>query len=223
MKRFVKNPSAVEQHPPLARLDVGGVVVPLLHLLEGLLLREGEAVLLEARLAQHLHEDPERLVEVVGEAVEAGGAGDGPDPGRDLGGEEVELLVELLGGQALRPAPAHLRADEAGEALLAGGLEPAPDAHRERDVHEGKRPVLGDVDDHAVLQARRGSPSPPVAGTRSAGRRACRDGRGWPGRRRAPPAGGQREAGQQSRLRVMAVLTSSRPRGPRGAPRPSSG
>ena len=87
---------AVEQHVPLRALDVLGVVVALLHLLERLLLGQGQAVLLEARLAQHLHEELERLVEVVGEAVEAGRARGGPDAGRDLGGQEVEPLVELL-------------------------------------------------------------------------------------------------------------------------------
>ena len=78
-------------------------------LLEGLLLGEGQAVLLEAGLLQHLHEEGERLVEVVAQAVEAGCARGVADAGAHLGGQEVEPLVELLGGEALRAPAADLR------------------------------------------------------------------------------------------------------------------
>ena len=91
------------------------------------------------------------------------------------------------------------RAGEGREAFLARGLEPAPGAHGEGDADEGQRPVLGDEDDHAVLEdhavvlGRRRGEGDGLEGQGFGPRRDLLGGRRARGRRRGRRGGGDLE------------------------------
>ncbi len=101
-------------------------------------------------LLQHGHEQLQTAVEVLGEQVEVDRAGGVADRRGELRGQEVQLLVERLGVQLAGAAAAPHRARQAGDTLLAGGLEipTAPELHL--DAHQRQHAVLGQVDRHAV-------------------------------------------------------------------------
>ena len=113
------------EEAPLALLDVGGVVVAGLHVGEELVLAELQLVVLEAGLGERLAQDREPLVEVLGEEVEGDGAAVDAVARVELGGEEGEPLLELLGRLRLRPAAGEEVAGQLGEPFLPGGAQVA--------------------------------------------------------------------------------------------------
>ena len=97
------------------------LVVPLLHVGEELVLAELELVVLEAGLGEDLAQDREPLVEVLREEVERRRCrGRRRSAAVELGGEEGEALLEVLGLAVLRSAAREEVAGQLGEPFLAG-------------------------------------------------------------------------------------------------------
>ena len=124
--------------------DVVGVVVALLHPLDQLVLVELELVLREGGGLDHVHVEGEGLVEVAVERVHR--------PRGDRRGEELDLLVELLGRHLGGPAATHHRGGRVRQTPLAVGLEVL--GVLEREVHRCQRELLRrhHVHRHAVRQ-----------------------------------------------------------------------
>ncbi len=140
----------VDQAVPLACLDRLGLVVAPLHVREHVLLGLGQAGLVEARLAQHVHHQGQAAVEVLGKQVEADAARNAAHRGRKRGGQEVEFLVEGLGVERPRPAGPPHGAHQLGQAFFAGRFEIPAAAEEHLHRHEGEHAVGGDVDRNAV-------------------------------------------------------------------------
>ena len=104
------------------------------------------------RCGEDVHEDRHRLLEVLGEHVEARRSGDVADVGAEVGGEEIELLVELLGGALAGATGPPGGSGDTGQTLLAGGHEVAPAVEVDGDVDERKLLVLFGVDRGAILE-----------------------------------------------------------------------
>ena len=143
---------AVDQAVPLPGLDIGGVVVALLHSLQHVVLGLGEPVLLEAGLGEDIHEDGHGRVEVLGQHVQAHRAGDVTDTGVEVCSEETELLVQFLSGPFTGATGAPGVTGDGGQTGLAVGLEIASAPEIDRDADQRELTVLFCVNRRAVSQ-----------------------------------------------------------------------
>ena len=133
---------AAEEALEFALLDGRCVVVAALHLLQRLALGQLEPALVEARIAQHIDEQGEARVDVLGEAIERRLAGDVADSGIDRRRQERDFIVKNVGALGFGSAGPHLRAGQLRQADLLCGLEIIAGANQHRDGDEWKVMVL---------------------------------------------------------------------------------
>ncbi len=124
------------------------IVVALLHALEHVLALELDALLVEARLFQHREEEIEALVEGRRRAVEVRDRLEVATAAAEVGGEEVQFLVERGSVELARAAAAQHAPRQAGDARLHARHEGAA-ADADFHVDEREAVVLGDDDTDA--------------------------------------------------------------------------
>ena len=113
---------AIDQPGDLARGDAADVVVPAGDAGIDADLGEVEFLLREGGCAQDLIEDLEDIVEILLQAIHAGGAGIAANAGLDGGGAGGQEIINLVSGLAAGAAGALDRAHQAGEADFVRGL-----------------------------------------------------------------------------------------------------
>ena len=106
----------------------------------------------EARRAQHRGEDAQRLGELVLHRGDRAAQHVVPGAQAHLRRHELERLVDLVRGLAVRAAGAHERRGQRSEARLRGRIEHAPGLEIDGRIDQGQLVVLEQVDQEAVRQ-----------------------------------------------------------------------
>ena len=140
----------VHQKAPFNPGNRSGRVVAAFHILQHPVLGHAETLPVEPWMAKHLNEQPEPLINVLGQAEEPGLSARLADPAVQRGGEEFDSLVQLFRGEVLRPAVAHLLTSQRRQTDLLRRLDRGPGANRDRHVERWEHAVFGDVHHHPV-------------------------------------------------------------------------
>ena len=140
------------QEPLLAAFDGGGFVVALLHGLQHLLLAQRDLVVLEPRRGQHLAQNGQAFVQILGQQVQAHAALVIADARVELRGQKGQALFEVLGGLGLRAAPRQQVAGQVGQALFARRFQIRPGAGIDDNVDQRQFAVGHDVGHGPALE-----------------------------------------------------------------------
>ncbi len=128
----------VDQPRELPSRDTGDIVVTSSDSRLGLLLRQLELVLGESRVAQHVREDGEHVVEVLLQAVHRRASEVAAHPGLDERRSTLEKVVHRVAVHRRGAALAHHLADELGQPGLVRRLvvRAGPDATGDADQRQ---------------------------------------------------------------------------------------